>query len=132
MAQIEVMSKAEIRRQMERFQADSTSPFSWAMLGELTGYGPNYLREVFLYEIETFSETMQIRMSKALQQIRNGDVSVMRRKDRSRYIHHHNTPQPRAKKGYSIQFDGQNFSVKTGVENRYDYSKPTLLEQLED
>jgi hypothetical protein len=37
MGKVDCMSKAEIYRRMERFQADSTSAFSWKMFEELVG-----------------------------------------------------------------------------------------------
>jgi hypothetical protein len=78
------------------------------------------------------SEVTQIRVDRALKKMEAGEVTVMRNKDRSRFVKYNKDPDPRPQRTYTVNFQGGNFTVKTGLKARYDYSKPTLKEQLGD
>lgn len=128
----EVTSKAELYRQMHRFQEDSRSAFSWKMLSELTGISTATLRKVFVYRTDPMTETTQIRVSKALKQIASGDVTVMYNKDRSRFLKYNQTPKPRVSRGYKVRMIDGKLVMQPTLVNRNDYSEPSLKEQLED
>ena len=132
MGKIECMTKAEIYRRMDRFQADSSSAFSWKMFSELVGVSESHLRNVFIARTEPMTEITQIRVDRALKKMEAGEVTVMRNKDRSRFVKYNKEPDPRPQRTYTVNFQGGNFTVKTGLKARYDYSKPTLKEQLGD
>jgi AraC-like DNA-binding protein len=129
---MDVLTNAELFRRMERFQADDKSPWSWAMLAELVGMHETTLRNTFIYKTYPLSVVLQVRLSKALGQIERGEVTVMRNKDRSRFIQYNQTPKPRAGRSNKLIFEGGRIRVKPGIVNKNDYSQPTLLEQLED
>ena len=131
MGRPEALSKQELYRRMDRFQDDATTPVSWAMLAELTGYNKDHLREVFVTKNKDITEVMQIRLTKALKQIENGDVTYMMNKDRSRFIKYNNQPKPQFVRSQRIAFDGNGFTVQLGVRNRHDYSQPNLTDELE-
>ena len=126
------MPKAEIYRRMDRFQADGKSAFSWNMFSELAGLSESYLREIFVSRKLPMTETVQIRVDRALKKMEAGEVSVMYNRDRSRFVHYNKTPDLRLQRSYTVNFDGNNFTVKTGLKGRYDYSQITLKEQLGD
>jgi hypothetical protein len=127
-----VLTNAELFKRLDRFQADANSPWSWAMLADLVGFSETTLRNTFIYRTMPISMVMQVRMSKALEQIERGDVTVMYNKDRSRFIQYNQTPKPRAGRSNKLVFEGGQIRVKPGIVNKNDYSKPTLLEQMGD
>jgi len=127
----EVLTKAELYRRMARFQEDDKTPWSWPMLAELCGMNSDHLRDVFLYRTNPITEVTQIRVSKALQRIERGDVTVMRNKNKTRFIRYNNTPQVRAARGNRIVLMDGKLRVKPGIINKNDYSQITLKEQLE-
>jgi hypothetical protein len=132
MARIKATSKAELYRQMDRFADDSKSPFSWQAFADVAGVSMRHLRDVFLYKTSPMTEEVQIRVSRALERIRAGDVTVMHNKDLTRFIKYNNEPKPRIARGYQIKLiDGQ-LKVQPGLVNKNDYSQITLKEQLED
>ena len=132
MSRLKAMTKDEIYRQMDRFQADDKSPFSWAMLGELTGIDMSHLRKVFIYRTAPMTEQTQIRVSRALERMAKGEVTVMRKKDGSRFIRFNQKPEPRIARGYKIRLIDGKLGVAPGLVNKNDYSEITLKEQLED
>jgi hypothetical protein len=132
MARPEALPKQELYRRLDRFQQDDKSPVSWTMLAELTGYTKGYLRDVFVNKTQPLSETLQIRMSRALQMIENGDVTYMHNNDRTRFIKYNQIPKPTLMRHQRIAFDNGKFTVKLGVKKRHDYSYTTLIEELED
>lgn len=127
----DVLSKAELFRRMDRFQADSYSPISWRFLGELTGYNPAYLKTIFVTRENTLTENVQIRVSKALKQIENGDVTIMRDKTNKRFMKFNNKPEPRLAKSYKIKLIDGKLGLKIGIINKSDYSQPSLQEEME-
>lgn len=128
----DVLSKAELYRRMDRFQADSNSPISWRFLAELVGMNENYLRQIFIDRAYPISEQVQIRVSKSLKQIERGDITIMRDKSNRRFMKFNNTPQPRAARGLQIKMIDGKLAVKAGIINKNDYSQRTLKEDLED
>lgn len=132
MARIKALSKHELYRQMSRYAEDANTPFSWASFAELSGVSAVHLRNIFIYKTATLTEETQVRVSRALEKMKAGDVTVMYNKDKSRFIKHNTEPKPRVARGYQIKLiDGQ-LKVKPGLVNRNDYSQITLKEQLED
>ena len=132
MARIKALSKAELYRQMTRFSEDANSPFSWKSFAELCGISADHLRKIFVYRVAPLTEETQVRVSRALEKMKNGDVTVMYNKDKSRFIKHNNEPKPRVVRGYQIKLIGGQLKVQPGLVNRNDYSQVTLKEQLED
>lgn len=124
------LSKTEIYWQMERFANDEKRSLSWKYFGELAGVDPGHLRDVFIYKKFPLTEIVQMRVSKALERLANGDVSLVRWKDHSRELRYNNTPQPRLVKGNKIVMRDGKLSLSVGPINRNDYSGETLQEQL--
>lgn len=126
----EVLSKAELYRRMDRYAADDKRLLSWKFLAELAGYSQEYLRDVFLYKTEPLSETMQIRLSKALDRVAKGEVTLVQWRDRSRELRYNNEPKPRLIKGAKIVLRDGKLGLAMKPINRGDYSEITLKEQL--
>lgn len=132
MARIKALGKAEMYRQMDRFADDPNSPFSWQSFAELSGVSASHLRRVFVYRDAPLTEEVQVRVSRALDRLKAGEVTVMYNKDKTRFVKYHPEPKPRVSRGYKIALIDGRLQVKTGLVNRNDYSQTTLKEQLED
>ena len=132
MARIKATSKAELYRQMARYADDANTPFSWASFAELSGVSASHLRRIFVYKDSPLTEEVQVRVSRAIERMRNGDVTVMYNKDKSRFVKFNPEPKPRVARGYQIKLIGGELRVQPGLVNKNDYSQITLKEQLED
>jgi len=70
-------------------------------------------------------------MSRALMRLERGDVTVMRNRNRTKYLQYNRDPKPRMVRGYGLKLDGGKITLNLGVKNRADFSKPTFKEQME-
>lgn len=124
------LTKAELYARMERFANDEKRVLSWHYFAELCGYSDGYLRDIFVEKIKPLTEPVQMRVSKALERMSNGDVTVVYWKDKTRELRYNNQPKPRLIKGGKIVMKDGKVQLEMGPINRGDYSRPTLQETL--
>ena len=128
---IDVMSKAEIYRRMERYLEEEDRIMSVKFLAELAGLSERLIFGIFVGGTHTMSEETQVRMSRALERLERGDVTVMRNRNQTKYLQYNSTPKPRVVRGYGLKLDAGKISLKIGLKNRADFSKRTFKEQME-
>jgi AraC-like DNA-binding protein len=128
---IDVLNKAEIYRRMERYLEEEDRIVSVKFLAELAGLSERLIFGIFVGGTHTMSEETQVRMSRALERLERGDVTVMRNRNRTKYLQYNNTPKPRIVRGYGLQLDGGKISLKIGLKNKANFSNPTFKEQME-
>ena len=124
------MTKAELFARMERYANDEKKVLSWHYLSELCGYSEKYLRDIFVDKNKPLTEPVQMRVSKALERMSNGDVTVVYWKDKTRELRYNTQPKPRLIKGGKIVMKNGKVQLEMGPVNRGDYSMPTLQETL--
>ena len=124
------MTKAELFARMERYANDEKKVLSWYYLSELCGYSEKYLRDIFVDKSKPLTEPVQMRVSKALERMSNGDVTVVYWKDKTRELRYNTQPKPRLIKGGKIVMKNGKVQLEMGPINRGDYSMPTLQETL--
>lgn len=124
------LPKAELYRRMDRFAADNKKALSWKFLGELAGVDAEHLRNIFLNKSVPLTEYVQIRVSRALERLAAGDVTVMQNRWRERYLQYNQTPKPRMVKANQLVLEDGKIGLKVGIKNRNDYSETTLQEQM--
>ena len=83
------MTKAELFRQMARFAKDTNRAVSWDFFAEMTGISAQHLQDVFVTRKHPMTETTQIRVTRALEKLKRGDVTVMQNRDRTRFLLYH-------------------------------------------
>jgi hypothetical protein len=126
-----VYPKSELKRIIKRFFQDKNRGISIKLFAELAGVSHLYLRDVFLYETEPLSETVQRRVDKAYKAWANGEVAIMQNQDRTRFVQYRKEAKPVMQKTTGIELVNGQFKVSLGVKPKYDYSGLTLDEQLE-
>ena len=124
------LSKRELTKHMQRFNADKDRGISIALFAELAGISHGHFYDVFIYNTEPLTETVQRRVSKAYQQWKAGNVKVMKRIDNTRYVDYRKESQPVFMPKMGLQVTSQGIKVKVGMVNRHDYSEITLDEAL--
>ena len=124
------LSKKELTKHMQRFNADKDRGISIALFCELAGISKTHFQDVFLLNNEPLTETVQRRVSKAYQQWKAGNVKVMQRIDRTRYVDYRKTPQPIYMPKMGLQVTSEGIKLKVGMTNRHDYSEISLDEAL--
>ena len=122
--------KAELRKIMKRFLRDSQRGISIELFAQLAGLSASIIKLVFVYETEPLTEYVQRRVSKAYTEWKNGEVSIMQNRDQTRFVQYRKDAKPVLEKKNSLQLVNGQIKLKIGIENRYDYSKLTLDEQL--
>jgi len=115
---------------MKRFYADKERGISIRLFVELCGISHGHFYDIFIYETEPLTKNMQIRVSKAYQQWKAGNVKVMKRMDNTRYVDYRKTPQPVFKPKMGLQVTSEGIKIKVGMANRHDYSEISLDEAL--
>jgi len=122
--------KAELRKIIKRFLRDSQRGISIELFAQLAGLSASIIKSVFVYETEPLTEYVQRRVSKAYTEWKNGEVSIMQNRDQTRFVQYRKDAKPVLEKKNSLQLVNGQIKLKIGIENRYDYSKLTLDEQL--
>ena len=68
------LSKHELKRVIQQFLKDPNRGISIRLFAELAGMSQGHLQDVFLYQTEPVSETVQRRVDKAYKAYINGEV----------------------------------------------------------
>jgi alpha-galactosidase/6-phospho-beta-glucosidase family protein len=124
------LSKRELTKHMQRFNADKERGISIALFAELAGISHGHFYDVFIYNTEPLTEMVQRRVSKAYQQWKAGNVKVMKRIDNTRYVDYRKESQPVFMPKMGLQVTSEGIKVKVGMVNRHDYSEISLDEAL--
>ena len=131
MEKYKTIPQRELLRIMKKFYRDPQRGISKKLFADLSGFDESYLRKIF--EDEEFPMTMavQVRVSKAYTEWRNGEVAIMKNRDNSRFVQYRKDAVPIMEKKNGLEVvDGQ-IKLKIGLVHKYDYSTKTLDEQLE-
>jgi hypothetical protein len=115
---------------MKRFIKDQDRGISIALFCELAGISKQQFYDVFVHRIYPQTEIMQLRVSKAYQQWKEGNVKVMRRKDNTRFVEYRRESQPAMMAGMGLKVTPDGIKIKVGMVNRHDYSEIDLQEAL--
>ena len=124
------LSKHELKRVIQQFLKDPNRGISIRLFAELAGMSQGHLQDVFLYQTEPVSETVQRRVDKAYKAYVNGEVSVMQNKDGSRYIEYRKVARPLMKKSLGLQVTNDGIKINLGVKPKFNYGQYNLDEQL--
>jgi alpha-galactosidase/6-phospho-beta-glucosidase family protein len=124
------LSKRDLTKHMQRFNADKDRGISIALFAELAGISHGHFYDVFIYNTEPLTEMVQRRVSKAYQQWKAGNVKVMKRIDNTRYVDYRKESQPVFMPKMGLQVTSEGIKIKVGMVNRHDYSEITLDEAL--
>jgi hypothetical protein len=124
------LTKAELLRQMKRFVKDSERGISIALFCELAGINKQHFYDVFVYRSEPLTAYIQLRVSKAYQQWKEGNVKIMKRKDNTRFVDYRKQPEPVFLPGMGLKVTPDGIKIKVGMVNRHDYSELDLNEAL--
>ena len=124
------LSKRDLTKHMQRFNADKDRGISIALFAELAGISHSHFYDVFIYNKEPLTEMVQRRVSKAYQQWKAGNVKIMKRIDNTRYVDYRKESQPVFMPKMGLQVTSQGIKVKVGMVNRHDYSEISLDEAL--
>ena len=122
--------KEELKRQMARFIADKERGISIALFCELAGINKSHFLDVFQYQSEPLTETMQRRVNKAYMHWKAGKVKVMKRPDNTRYVDYRREPQPAIRPKMGLKLTSEGIKLRVGMVNRHDYSESDLNEAL--
>jgi len=125
-----VLTKRDLYNRMDRLLADPVRPISIKLLSDLAGLSDFTIKMVFQLKKMPMSETTQIRMSKALLRLQNGEIEIVQHRDLTREVRYVKNPRPRIKRSYGLTVVDGEIKLKIGLKNRADYSEPTFEELM--
>lgn len=102
-------------------------PMSVSLFSELCGIKKRTLETIF-NDGEMLSEVNQIRLSKAINDIESGNVSVMVNRDRTKFIEYRKQPRVVMRRSFQIVNQSGQIGLKIGLKNKSDYRSTKLLE----
>lgn len=126
----QVTPKRQLLVEIKRFIKDQDRGISLKLFAELCGINKQHLLDVFFYRKHPLTEYIQIRVSKGYKAWKNGEVAIMQRQDKTKYVEYRRTAQPRTVNGAGLQVVNGAIKIRLGVRNLGDYSAPSLDEQL--
>jgi len=121
-----MLTKVELLRQIKKFLQDPDRGISHAMFAELCGINKFYMMDVFVYQTEPLSETVQIRVNKGYDAWKRGIVKTMVRRNQTRYVDYRKEPQPLLAPSMGLKLVGGELKLRVGMVNRHDYSQRDL------
>ena len=124
------LTKAQLKAEIRRFIADLDRGISVKLFAELCGINKEHLLDVFYFRVHPLTEYIQIRVSKGYKAWKNGEVAVMQRQDKTRYVEYRRNAAPRVVNSTGLQVVNGAIKIRLGVRNLGDYSVPDLNEQL--
>ena len=122
--------KHELKRIMYNFLTDLDRGISVALFADVAGLSPGHIKDVFLYQTEPLTETVQRRVSKAYNAWIRGEIAVMQNRDNSKFVQYRREPKPLFTRSLGLQATADGIKINLGVKPKYDYSRETLDEQL--
>ena len=125
-----VLPKVELKRIIRKFIQDKDRGISLDLFCEICGISQARLRDVFLNEEEPLTEFMQRRVNKAYFAWLNGEIAIMQNRDRTKIVQYRKEAKPVLERTTGLQVVNGEIKLKLGITNKYDYSQPTLDEQL--
>ena len=125
-----VLTKRDLYNRMDRLLANPHRPISIKLLSDLAGLSDFTIKMVFQSKKIPMSETTQIRMSKALLRLQNGEIEIIENRDRTREVRYVKNPRLRIKRSYGLTVVDGEIKLKIGLKNRTDYSEPTFEELM--
>jgi hypothetical protein len=123
------MTQAELRKAVKRFLADPTRVVSQNLLADAAGISLATFRDAFIDDLP-MSEVTQIRMTKALEHLRKGDLQVVRNRNKTKDIVYRKDPKPDLGRSMGLTVQGGQIRLKVGVRNLNDYREPSFKEKL--
>lgn len=126
-----VRTKVQLLREMLRFLKDEKRGISIQLFADMCGYSYRHMRDVFWYHTAPLTETMQIRVSRVLDDYIAGNIVVMEKYNRERYAEYRKEPKPVAKREYALTIKDGKIGLQIGLKARGDYTRPHLDELLD-
>lgn len=124
------LTKEELRKQIRRFLEDENRGIHISIFAQACGLSTDSLRKVFISSERPLTEHIQRRVNIAYENWRSGYLCTMRKRKVGMYPDYRRTPEVPMLPTTRVVFKNGQFSIAAGLQNRHDYSQPTLEEQL--
>jgi hypothetical protein len=131
MEKYKTLPQRELMRVMKKFYADPHRGISKSLFADLAGFEDSYLRRIFEDEEFPMTLSVQVRVSKAYTEWKNGEVAIMQNRDRTKFVQYRKDAKPVVERKNQLEVVNGQIKLKIGLVNKHDYSKQTLDEQLE-
>ena len=125
-----IRTKVQLLREMLRFMRDKKRGISLRLFAQMCGYSERHMRDVFWFHAAPLTETMQIRVSRVLDEYIAGNIRVMEKYTGERYAEYRTEPKPVARREYALTLKDGKIGLKVGLKQRGDYTTPHLDELI--
>jgi len=124
------LSKEQLRVEMERFLADEDKGISVTVFAEACGLSKDTINKVFLSRTRPLTEMVQARVNRGYAAWKAGLLRTMKRRDNTVFADYRKKPEVPILPSSRLTYENGSFRLKIGLQNRHDYSNPSLKEQL--
>ena len=131
MEKYKTLPQRELMLIMKKFYADPNRGISKSLFADLAGFEDSYLRRIFEDEEFPMTLSVQVRVSKAYTEWKNGEVAIMQNRDRTKFVQYRKDAKPVVERKNQLEVVNGQIKLKIGLVNKHDYSRQTLDEQLE-
>lgn len=125
-----MIGRQELYRIMDNFLKDENRGISIQLFAELCGLSKKTILVVFVHKEERMTEKTQRRVSMAYTNWKNGEVSIMQNRDKTKFVEYRKEAKPKMAKSMAIEFVNGSVRIKAGIRNKSDYSNYNIDEQL--
>jgi hypothetical protein len=124
------LSKKQLLIEIKRFCDDKDRGIGLGHFCEICGIAEDTLKSVFIKQTDPMSEYVQVRVNKGYAEWKAGNVRVMVRPDRTKFVEYRKRRLPPILPDMRLQLSDGQLKLRIGPKNRHDYSVDSLDEQL--
>lgn len=124
------LTKKQFLVEIKRFCEDKDRGISLIHFAEICGIDLTTLNRVFVQQSVPLSEMVQSRVNRGYAEWKAGNVRVMVRPDKTKFVEYRKRRLPPILKDMRLQVSEGQLKLRIGPRNRHDYSEPSLDEQL--
>ena len=124
------LSKKQLLAEIQRFCADKDRGISLTHFCEICGISEETLKCVFIRQTDSMSEYVQVRVNKGYAEWKAGNVRVMVRPDKTKFVEYRKRRLPPILPDMRLQVSDGQLKLRIGPKNRHDYSVASLDGQL--
>ena len=125
----QVPTKRDLMSMIRRFIRNKERGISIKLFAQAAGVNHLHFLDVFWYRTEPLTEKMQIRVNKAYEAWKNGQLAIMQNRNRTKFVTYRTEAQPRVVPSTGLAMVNGKIQIKVGMRNIDDYSQAPILER---
>ena len=117
----DIYTKEELLKRMQRYCRDPKRYFPTKLFAQEVATEHTRFLHIFKYQMFALTNHLQIRASRVLKKMENGDYRLMQNANGKQWLEHRETPRARLKPVAQLVFTPTGIGLKLGLRNKSDY-----------